>query len=101
MGELANRRQALVDEREALEAELRAILQSFVNMDDPSKGDRFVDTRIGRDGSQMVGSPKIDAIKERLVEIQKQLKAMPSIITKRVARAVNVLGKDLSEYASP
>ena len=100
MGELANRRQELVDEREALEAELRAILQAFVNMDDPSKGDKFVDTRTGRDGSQLVGSPKVDAIRERLKEIEALLAKLPIVITRQVAMTIDVLGKDKSQYAS-
>ena len=99
MGELDNRRQALVDEREALEAALRAIHSSFVNVGDPSQGDKFVSSQLGQDGSRVAGTPKVDSIRKRLTEIEELLAKLPIVITRQVAQTIDVLGKDHSQYA--
>ena len=102
-GELENRRQELLDERTALESALRAITSAFMAPDDAAlkfKITRFITSTDGSGGSTLRGQTVVDAITDRLKEIQRQLSSIPVIATRRIATVVDVVGNDLSQYST-
>ncbi len=96
MSAITDRRTALVAERTALEATRVAIA---AGLGVPATALPYVVSQLGQDGSRMHGDVIRDWLDKRLVEIERLLGLLPTRNVLPVANRMNVLGKDLSQYA--
>ena len=94
---ISDRRQALFDERTQLET-IRKCIHGKIAL--PADADKYLTIQLGQDGERRHGEQLMKWIDDRLKEIDLQLRRLPTVITKRVASVVNVLGKDLSQYVT-
>lgn len=98
IGELANRRQELIDARELCESALRAISQQLPV---PDLAQSYLRSSLGADGSMLQGNTASDQIRAHLKYIAEQLKAIPWVDVRPVANRVQTTGRDLSQYKVP
>ena len=102
MGEISNRRNELVAERELLEAARSAIITGvFASSNDglKKKVTDFIETQQGQDGQRMHGEQVITVIIDpRLKMIREEINSLPYRAILPTAQKMNVLGKDLSQY---
>lgn len=94
MQSVERRRQTLVDERETLEQARLAIASGLPI---PAIAQQYVTAKSGQSGEGMHGDELRNWLDARLADIQKQLAALPFIATRRIARAMNVIGKDYTQ----